>query len=211
MVAAAVTALTLAGCGAQESSPQPTQATSAEGTAEESVEETADARSDEDQIREVVYEQARVFEAGAWDQLPGLTCASQREKASDAGEYLVPPMEAFGSREQMTAMTVPQVSQGLTQQFGADAPPELVDRVAQALVAYDEPAYKAGMLDLLKESATLKIDKVENIVVTGDTATAEVTSTRTMGGKPPQTRTDTMPFAREDGRWLDCTGSTGES
>lgn len=199
VIAVTAAAGILVGCSGQETSPETSSATAAP------VE-----RSDEDQIRDVVYQQARIFEEGAWAELPELTCAAQQEAVSNPAEYLAPPMAAFGSQQELSSLTVPQVSEGLTQQFGRDAPKELLDRVAQALVAYDEAAYEASILDLIRESSTLTIDKVDNIKVTGDSATAEVTSSRTMGDAPPDTRTDVMPFAREDGRWLDCTGATDE-
>jgi hypothetical protein len=80
-----------------------------------------------------------------------------------------------------------------------------LDRTAQAIVAYDEVAYQEAMLDLLTESAQLTTDKVDNIQVTGDTATADVTATRVMGDTPGQATTGSTPFVRENGQWLDCT------
>jgi hypothetical protein len=108
-------------------------------------------------------------------------------------------------------MEVGRLSGLLGDQFGGAASPATLDRVAQAIVAYDEPAYRVAMLDLMTESATLTIDKVENVVITGDTATADVTVVRVMGDLPPDSSTESTPFAREDGRWLDCTDLSGNA
>ncbi|UXA16763.1 hypothetical protein [Mycobacterium sp. SMC-4] len=197
-IAAAVAALALSGCGS-EGGIAPRDAS------------LAPVSGDEQQIRDLIHSQTQAFADGDWAALADLTCAAHREQASDPGGYLVPPMEAFGTREQLTALTLPQVTEGLTTQFGPGAPQETLDRVAQALVDYDEPAYKAGMLDLIRQSADLTVDRIENITITGDTATADVTTTRKLGQAPPDTRTDTTPFAREDGRWLDCTDLSGAS
>ena len=45
------------------------------------------------------------------------------------------------------------------------------------------------MMDVMQQSMTLRLDKVENIVVTGDTATADVTITAIIGGQQEQTQT----------------------
>jgi hypothetical protein len=60
-----------------------------------------------------------------------------------------------------------------------------------------------AMKDVMKNSMTLRLDKVDNIVVTGDTATADITMTTTVG-KPPQTQVDQATLARENGQWKDC-------
>jgi hypothetical protein len=62
-----------------------------------------------------------------------------------------------------------------------------------------------AMKDVMKNSMTLRLDKVDNIVVTGDTATADIAMTTTVGAKPPQTQVDQATLAREKGQWKDCT------
>jgi hypothetical protein len=163
---------------------------------------------DHQAIREVVQAQADAFSDGDWDAMAQLTCAKYREQAKNPAAFLVPPLDRFGTRQEVASMEVAQVSEVLAQQFGGGATPATLDRIAQAIVAYDEAAYRAAMLDLLTESATLIIENVENIQVTGDTATADVTLTRVMGDAPPRTTTEPSPFVREDGRWLECSDMT---
>ena len=86
---------------------------------------------------------------------------------------------------------------------------DTLDRVSQAIVDYDEPAYRAAMLDAVTEATSVTVDQVENIEIVGDTATADITSTRLMGDKAPQTSTNATPYVREDGVWLDCTDPAG--
>lgn len=214
VTAAAVVALTLAGCGgseqAQESESTQSSASSSQPAAQPSTPAPA-AGDDEQEIRELVQAQADAFSEGDWDALSELTCVQFREQAANPGQYLVPPISTFGTREQAASMDPVQLSDMLSQEFGSGALKPTVDRVAQAIVAYDEPGYQAAMLDVMTESATLTVDAVENITITGDTATADVTMTRVMGDDAPETRTDSTPFVREDGRWLDCTDITAVS
>lgn len=192
-VAIAATVLALAGCGsdaADTSAPSVPPASQAD---------------DQRQIRELVEAQADAFSGGDWKALAELTCAKFRERAADPAAHLVPPIDTFGTREEVTALTVPEMSELLGEQFGGAVRTETLDRAARALVDYEEPAYRVAMLDLMTESTTLTVDGVDNIEVDGDNATADVTVTRVMGDSAPQTSTDTTPFVREDGRWLDCT------
>jgi hypothetical protein len=77
--------------------------------------------------------------------------------------------------------------------------------VANAVIGQDEPAYKAAMLDVVKQSMSVQLVGVENIVVKGDTATADVTLTQRVGDGPPENRTTSASLVRMDGQWLDCT------
>lgn len=210
---AAVAALTLVGCGGSEKSEDTGSSSSKVTSASETTAPStpaAAAGDDQQEIRDLVQAQADAFSEGDWDALSELTCVKYREQASNPGKYLVPPITTFGTREQAASMDPVQLSDMLGQEFSGASKPT-VDRVAQAIVGYDEPGYQAAMLDVMTESATLTVDSVENITITGDTATADVTMTRVMGEDAPETRTDSTPFVREDGRWLDCTDITAVS
>jgi hypothetical protein len=73
----------------------------------------------------------------------------------------------------------------------------------------DEAAYTAAMTDVLKQSAKIKLDKVDNIKVNGDAATADVTLSFTLGTQPPENVTTTAHLVREGGQWKDCTPTQG--
>jgi hypothetical protein len=62
-----------------------------------------------------------------------------------------------------------------------------------------------AMKDVMKKSMTLRLDKVDNIVVTGDAATADLTMTAIVGAKPSRTQVDQATLVREGGHWKDCT------
>ncbi len=201
-VAAAIAVLALAGCGSEDSAPQVATATSTAVVA------TPD---DERQIRELIAAQNDAIAEGDWDTLADLTCSKFREQARDPGANLVPPISQFGPREQIVALDPDVVADQLSQQFGSNASPETINQVARAIVGYDEPVYRDGMLELLTQSMTLTVDSVDNVDVDGDSATADVTTTRVMGESPPQTSTDNTPYVREDGQWLDCADPSGQS
>lgn len=199
VTAAAAVGLVLAGCGSQNAD---TPATTSSAPASMPA---AAAAGDDQQITDLVQAQADAFNAGDWDALGKLTCAKYREQASDPASFLIPPITTFGTAQQAATLDAAQLSGLLAEKFGSRASPATLDRTAQAIVAYDEAAYQDAMLDLLTESARLTIDKVDNIEVAGDTATADVTATRVMGDSPPQATTESTPFVRENGQWLDCT------
>lgn len=204
VTAAAAAGLVLVGCGSEKADPPAASGSSATSSAPVSTSAAA-AGGDAQQITDLVQAQADAFNAGDWDALGQLTCAKYREQASDPASFLVPPITTFGTAEQAATLDAAQLTGLLAEKFGSAASPATLDRTAQAIVAYDEAAYQDAMLDLLTESAQLTVDKVDNIKVTGDTATADVTATRVMGDSAPQATTETTPFVRENGRWLDCT------
>ncbi|MDY6997971.1 MAG: hypothetical protein SW019_15335 [Actinomycetota bacterium] len=208
VVAAAALGLALAGCGTEDGASPP-QTGESSTTVEESSAPPAAVASDEQQIRDLIAAQTDAIAAGDWTALAELTCAKYREQARDPGANLVPPISQFGPPEQVSTLDPAMVADQLGQQFGGGASPETLDRVAQAIVDYDEQAYQDGMLDLLTQSLTLTVDSVDNIQITGDTAAADVTATRTMGDNPPQTSTENTPYVREGGQWLDCADPSG--
>jgi len=67
-----------------------------------------------------------------------------------------------------------------------------------------EQAYKEAFMEVVRQSSKLTLGKVENIKITGDTATADVTTTQQTGTEPPKTDTTTNEFVKEDGQWKDC-------
>lgn len=203
-VAAAVV-LAFSACGSDKAAETGTSTS----ISTEASTDAAAAVDDEQQIRELVAAQVEAFAAGDWNALADLTCAQYREQARNPGAFLVPPIETFGSREQLASLSVPQVSELLAEQFGGGVSDVTLDRVSQAIVDYDEPTYRTAMVDAMTESTSLTLDQVESIEINGDTATVDVTTTRAMGDKPPQTRTSSTPYVREDGVWLDCTDPTG--
>ncbi len=213
VAAAAAIALALPACGSDKAAESDATNSSSAGTSTstEAATSAVAAVDDEQQIRDLVAAQMEAFSAGDWDALAELTCSEYREQARDPGAFMVPPIDPFGTRQQIATLSVPQVSERLAEQFGGGVPPATLDRVSQAIVDYDEPAYRAAMLDAVSESTSVTVDQVENIEITGDNATAVITSTRVMGDDAPQTNTGATPYVREDGVWLDCTDPTGAS
>lgn len=202
-------ALALSACGSDKATESDSASSDGASTSAEAPTSAAAAVDDEQQIRDLVTAQVEAFSAGDWDTLADMTCSEYREQVRDPGTYMVPPIDTIGTREQIATLTVPQISQLLGEQFGTADPSPTLDRVSQAIIDYDEPAYRAAMLDALTESMSVTVDNVENIKITDDTATADITTIRVMGDNPPQSRTSVTPYVREDGVWLDCMDPTG--
>jgi hypothetical protein len=180
-------ALVLVGCGADTASAPPPAPIST--------------LSDEDQIREVLTE--AIDATSNWDdaKMAELSCAELRDAVTF--DYMVPPMSTF-PRDRVASIGPEQFANNLAEQF-TGASDESVLAVAEAVMNNNDAAYLMAMKDVMKNSMTLRLDKVDNIVVTGDAATADITMTTTVGAKPPQTQVDQATLARENGQWKDCT------
>lgn len=195
-----------AACGSEAASNEqsipaastPQQAALPPSTATVSAPET-----DEQQIRGLYAQMSSVF--GSWDgqQAANLTCAKFREKALHVFDNAAPPISAFGSPEQLKATGVDQLTVNLAPKFSPASEPA-VRQVAQALVANDTNAYSAAMRQVMKEGSSITVDKVDNIVINGDTATADSTTTRKAFTQPAQTQISHDQLVRENGQWKDC-------
>jgi hypothetical protein len=196
-VGVAIVGLTalLAGCS-EDAAPAPQPTTSSPAA-------TASA-ADEQQIRDVM---TQVTDAtNAWDgpKVAGLTCAKYRDQASSFSD-VVPPMDIFASaRDAAAEMGPDQFAQLIGQQF-TGATPESLLAVANAVINNDQAAYQTSMFEVMKQVSKFRLDKIDNIVVNGDNATADATISFTIGSEPPQSQQTEVKLAREDGQWKDCT------
>ncbi|KGI68749.1 hypothetical protein MJO55_16375 [Mycolicibacterium rufum] len=63
----------------------------------------------------------------------------------------------------------------------------------------------ADLRQALAGSTVVRLDGIDHVVVTGDTATADITVTTQSGTNPPQTQISRATLLRQDGRW--CTAA----
>ena len=195
-VAVIAIALVGAGCG-DKSAPGAASTSSAAPTSA-----PAPKASDEDQIREVLTQEGAAFTEWDFAKVGDFTCPQFREQAMST-DGAIPPMSMFPASA--AASLGPQ---GFADQLGAQfagASNDSLLAVSNAVIHQDEPAYKTAMLDVVKQSMSVHLLQVDNIVVKGDTATADVLLTQRMGKQPPDTKTTPATLARIDGKWLDCT------
>jgi hypothetical protein len=158
--------------------------------------------SDEDQVRAVLTKEGEAFSKWNIDEVAGLTCKQYRDESASLDE-MVPPMDMFPAAES-AAIGADNFAALLGQQF-TGATPESLHAVADAVIRQDQAAYRNAMLEVVKQVYTIRLEKIENIVVDGDTATAETTISQGMGSEPPQSEVTTVTLVREDGEWKDCT------
>jgi len=193
-------ALVVSGCGDKsDSAATPTSSVAKESSASAAPTPTA---SDEDQIRDVITKESAAFSAWDFNTVGQFTCAKYRDHATSV-DSAIPAMSMF-SPENAASMGV----QGFAGQLGGEfsgASPQSLEAVADAVIRKDEAAYKVAMLDVVKQSMSVQLVLVDNVVITGDAATADATMTQRVGTKEPQTRTTPVALVREDGKWLDCT------
>jgi hypothetical protein len=182
-VALAGTALVLGGCGAvtrPAAAPTPTI-------------------SDEEQIREVIARVSQAHTSSDYDNIAALTCAKYRDQVGAPSPDDVPPMNVFST------MSPEELAERLGVEY-AGASAESLRVLADALIRRDEAAYTEAMAEVMVQTMKVRVDKLENVVVNGDTATADASLVISTGGKMTYT-TDVSQFTlvKEDGRWKDCT------
>jgi hypothetical protein len=191
-------ALLLAGCGGNNG---PTAAPTSPA-APASAAPSTPSGSDEDQVRDVLTKEGAAFSAWDFERVAEFTCAKFRDEAKST-DKAIPPMNMFPADAAASVGPQAFADQIGAQFVGADG--ESLRAVAEAVIRQDEAAYKAAMLDVVKQSSSVQLVMVDNIVVKGDTATADATVTQRIGRQPPDTRTTPATLVREGGQWKDCT------
>src|ERR1700754_585388 len=178
--AIAVITLTVGGCGADDSSKSQAPAAAPASSA------APKPASDEDQVRGVLTQEGAAFTAWDFDKVGQLTCTQFREQAKSP-DKAIPPITMFPASD--AAAVGPQAfADQLGKQFAGASNDSLL-KVADAVIGQDEAAYKAAMLDDVKQSMTSVLVQVDNVVINGDNATADITVTQRLGTQPPDTRT----------------------
>jgi hypothetical protein len=183
----------LAGCGADDA-PVPAPSPSA----------AADTNADEEQIGDLMNQATDA--TNTWDgtRMGELTCARYRAEASSFSD-VVPPMDIFSSAKEAAVSLGPDKFAELIGEQFTGASPESLRAVADAVIRDDPAAYHPAMFDVMKQVSKFRLDKVDNVVVNGDNATADATITFTIGAQPPETQQAEVELVREDGQWKDCT------
>jgi hypothetical protein len=190
-------ALLLSGCGS-DSAPAPQSSSSSPAAA---------SAEDEEAIRDVIAEGGAA--STAWDgaKMAELTCAKYRDRAGSFDD-VVPPMDIFSSAAEAASAMGPEEFAGLIGEQFEGASPDALRAVADAVIADDQAAYHPAMLQVIKQSMKFSLEKVDNIKVNGDTATADTTISYTIGSQPAKSETTEITLVREDGQWKDCTPPT---
>ncbi|NEW50975.1 hypothetical protein GV794_08630 [Nocardia cyriacigeorgica] len=165
--------------------------------------EESTATDDAQQIRDLMVEQETAMATFDFDKMATLTCTKYREEVRNLSDTMFPPISEAGTPEELAATGADVLIPAMKASYPT-ASDESISQLVDALIRYDEPAYKAANLDILRQTTTVKIDKIENISVTGDTATADITSTWVHPGEQPAPEVAANAFLKEDGKWLDC-------
>lgn len=190
-----IAVLAVAGCGSEsESAPEATSSSAVASVAPVSAEQ---------QIRDLVAQEGKALSGFDFNRLAELTCVQYREAVRNQVDTLFPPISAAGAPGELAGAPVDLLTSGFKRQHPT-ASDATINQLVDALIRYDEPAYKAANLEILRQTSKASIDKVENIKVTGDKATADLTTTWVFGENPPATATQPNAFVKENGRWLDC-------
>lgn len=138
------------------------------------------------------------------DALVDVSCAQYKDATRAAMMKAVQPMSSLKKPQPPNdPAAVKQLASRLQEMH-----PKMSSQTAQDLAAawgrQDEAAFDAGQRKMLAEITVVQDWKVDNIKVTGDTATADVTMTTVFDQYPPQTQNNHVPLLIENGEWKDC-------
>lgn len=166
----------------------------------------ATAATDEQQITQLLEQEAAAMNDWDLDRLAELTCQQYREDTRAIlglmTDFAMLPVSEFLEFEQSPAQA-PAIDTAFREVFPT-ASDASIDQAVDAVIGADDAAVAEAVDQLFAETTTANLDSIENITVTGDTATADVTMTVEMFGEPPETQTERIPMVREDGVWKDC-------
>ncbi|TLF74875.1 hypothetical protein [Nocardia cyriacigeorgica] len=190
----AFVAVAAVGCGSEGSTTTATSSASASAATE---------GGDAQQIRDLIATQGPAMATFDFDRMAELTCTKYREDVRNLPDTMFPPLSSAGTAEEFAAKPADQLAAALKAEYPT-ASDESINNLVDAFIRYDEPAYKAANLVIMRETTTVTVDKVDNIKVTGDTATADLTSTWQTKGAQSETKTESNAYVKEDGKWLDC-------
>ncbi|MBF6161396.1 hypothetical protein [Nocardia cyriacigeorgica] len=190
----AFVAVAAVGCGSEESTTAATSSVSAAADTE---------GGDAQQIRDLIAQQEPAMATFDFDRIAELTCTKYRDQVKNLPDTMFPPLSSAGTAEEFAAKPADQLAAALKAEYPA-ASDESINNLVDAFIRYDEPAYKAANLAIMRETTTVTVDKVDNIKVTGDTATADLTTTWKNEGAESETKTEPNAYVKEDGKWLDC-------
>jgi hypothetical protein len=164
--------------------------------------------NDDQLVRAALIQEGAATSAWDFGTVASLTCEKYREHARSQWDRLLPPMSTFDDIE--PAVLGPDTLGAILKDKIAGSSDETTSDLARALINRDQPAYAQAMKVVIQQTSSIKLVNVENVKVTGDTATADATITSALAGEPPRTDTRLIQLVREGGRWKDCTPPTDE-
>jgi hypothetical protein len=184
-----------AACGTTSApSPSPTPSSSQGNTA-----------SDEQQLRDLYARLTTALGAFDADAVAGMTCAKyQAMVRSRIDDDPILAIDFFGPAAKNAALGV----DGLTERLQAGlapASPQDIRAVAVAIVSGDTSAYAEAMKHVRREGVSTKLDHIDKVEVTGDSAVVDGVMTSQFFNRPLETFAASNQAIRVDGRWEDCT------
>lgn len=156
-----------------------------------------------------IEKQRRALEDFDIDAGAALMCEQYRDAYREKRESELPTMASIATPEQAAdpvyIATLPEsIKQRYPETYTEDRQP-----VADAAAREDPVAFRAAAIDLMSRVFKVREQEVDNIDIEGgeqpEKATADVTTTTTLNGGPPETHTVQKTFVLEGTDWLDCT------
>ncbi len=160
--------------------------------------------TDEAAIRALFERERQANENYDIDALVDVSCAQYKDATRAAMMKAVQPMSAMGTAQEAQNLDTVQRVPALLQQKHPKMSIETAKAMVEAWHRQDEAAYQAAQRKMLAELTVVQDWKVENLKITGDTATADLISTTAFDQYPPQTQTNHIPLLVENGEWKDC-------
>lgn len=178
-------------------------------TAEEKPQDAPIAIDWEGELRLAAQQQRRALEDFDIDAGAMLMCEQYRDAYRESRESQLPTMASFATPEQtadsaFVAALPDRIKERYPETYAEDRL-----AVADAVARQDRVAFRAAAVNLMSRVFSVEDQVVDNINIEGgdqpEKATADVTTTTTLNGGAPETKTTHKSFVLQDSNWLDCT------
>ena len=138
------------------------------------------------------------------ERLVTLTCKEFKDRERAAAAALLPTITDFATPAQAAD---PAFLADLERRLEVDDGMSPADAAAlvSAIRSQDQLTFAVAAGPYVAAQSQVTDVKAERIMVDGNTATAQVTTTVQQRGEEPQTVTEKQRFIREDGVWVECT------
>jgi uncharacterized protein YchJ len=158
-------------------------------------------------IRNVISRQRVAIEDYNVDLSVEKTCTQFKDRERQAAAQLMPAMADIATPDQVAdpafAADLNERLRFVDGMYGDEA-----DALVEAIRRNDQAAFERAAVNYVAKQTRVRDMQVEDIVVDGDSATAQVTLVIEQRNGESQTFTEKQTFVKEDGNWVECTPET---
>ncbi|MUM15444.1 hypothetical protein FZI91_06445 [Mycobacterium sp. CBMA271] len=161
--------------------------------------------SDEAAIRKLVERRRQVLEDYDIDALVAMNCVQEKEATRKNMLETLAPMSDLGTPEEAKNPEIVAKMPGELVQRHPKLSIETARQVVDAWHRQDQAAFDIANRKVMAEITSIEAMSIDNIKVTGDTATGDLRKITTYDNEEPVPKVSPVGFLFEGGEWKNCT------